>query len=102
MKDPVIYSNWYEFISNPQYSEYFLDNNTVWNNNLLKLKLYLDENKKRPSKIEKDLNNKTLGVWCNTQISKYNKKINIMKDTTIYSTWTEFINHPDYKQYFIK
>jgi superfamily II DNA or RNA helicase len=100
MKDPEIYSAWSEFITNPVYSEYFLDNTDVWNNSLSELKTYLDTNKKRPSAGSKDPKTKTLGNWIQNQNRNYAKKKDIMKDPTIYSTWTTFITHPDYKQYF--
>jgi superfamily II DNA or RNA helicase len=101
MSDPTIYLEWTKFINHPNYSVYFLDNNTTWNNNLAELKAYLDTNKKRPNKRDNDLKTKHLGTWCNTQVRNYNKKTQIMSNTIIYSQWTEFINHPIYSEYFI-
>jgi superfamily II DNA or RNA helicase len=101
MKDPVIYSAWTEFITSQEYSEYFLDNNTIWNNKLTELKTYLDTNKKRPNERDKDLITKTLGKWLTHQITNYAKKKDIMKDPTIYSAWTAFITVPTYSEYFL-
>jgi hypothetical protein len=100
MSEPTIYSTWTKFITHPEYSDYFLDNFTIWNNSLSELKVYLDTNKKRPSQINKNTKIKRLGLWCSTQIKNYAKKKKIMSDPTIYSAWTAFITHPGYKQYF--
>ena len=101
MTDSAIYTAWTEFINNSQYSMYLIDKNTVWNNNFTELKAYLDKNKKRPSEQSKDLKIKTLGRWCSIQITNYNKKSRIMADSDIYTVWTEFINNPQYSEYFI-
>ena len=101
MSDPIIYSAWNEFTSSPQYSEYFIDNNTAWNNSLSELKTYLDTNKKRPSKGDKDPKIKTLGQWVQNQTTNYSKKAYIMSDPIIYSAWNDFISSPQYSEYFI-
>lgn len=100
MSDPTIYSAWTDFITSPQYSEYFIDNKTMWNNTLAELKAYLNTNKKRPSSKSKDMQTRTLGLWVCNQIKNYSKEAHIMSDPTINSAWTEFITHQDYKQYF--
>ena len=100
MSDSTIYSTWEQFINNPEYTKYFFDNNTIWNNTLVELKTYLDINKMRPDKASEDPNIKTLGLWLQTQISHYRKKIQIMGDPTIYSAWETFINNPEYAEYF--
>lgn len=100
MKDATIYSAWELFVNNPEYSEYFIDINTAWNNKLDELKTYLDTNKMRPSNRSKEPNTKALGQWVLRQINNYSKNTQAMKDTNIYSQFTKFINHPDYKQYF--
>ena len=101
MANPAIYSAWTEFINHPRYSVYFLDNITNWNNTFDELKKYIDENGKRPSDKDKDTKIKTLSGWCSAQVKNYSKKAYIMADQTIYSAWTEFINHPRYSVYFI-
>ena len=101
MSDPTIYSAWNDFISSPQYSEYFLDNNTAWNNTLSELKTYLDTNKKRPIQQSKDQKIKALGLWIQTQTANYSKKAYIMSDPIIYSAWNDFISSPQYSEYFI-
>ena len=100
MSDPTIYLTWNNFITDPTYSKYFIDNNIGWNNTLAELKTYLDTNNKRPRVTSKDPEIKTLGSWVGTQITNYAKKKHIMSDPEIHLTWTAFITHPDYKQYF--
>jgi ribosomal protein S20 len=101
MSDESIYSAWTEFTSNQLYSEYFLDNTTIWNNTLSELKQYIDTNKKRPQPNSKDPKIKTLGAWCSHQIQNYSKKAKIMSDESIYSAWTEFTSNQLYSEYFL-
>ncbi len=101
MKDSTIYDTWNIFIDDNKYKEYFIDNNTIWLNTLEEIKKYINENNKRPSSTSKDHKIKTLGSWINTQQKNYKSKTEIMKDSTIYDTWTNFINHDMYKEYFL-
>ena len=90
MKDENIYSEWTNFIN--KYQEYFLSNEEIWYNNLIKIKEYIDENGKRPSQYDKHKEIKQLGCWLSNQQKKYKKKKQIMKDEDIYSEWTNFMN----------
>jgi hypothetical protein len=101
MADPTIYSTWEIFINNPVYSEYFLDNYTIWNNNFNELKNYLATNKKRPTSASKYPRTKALGRWLENQLKHYRKKVYIMVDPSIYSKWELFINNSEYSEYFI-
>ena len=101
MKDSIIYNEWTNFINDDIYKEYFLDNNTIWFNNLVKVKKYIDENNKRPSSVSKNKEIKTLGTWINTQQRNYKNNKEIMKDSTIYDEWTNFINSDKYNEYFL-
>ena len=101
MKDKNIYNSWYEFINDSIYQEYFLSNEEVWYNNLEKVKLYINENNKRPSHHDKNINIKQLGGWLCKQVTNYNEKSDIMKDENIYNTWYEFINDNKYQEYFL-
>ena len=97
MKNQEIYNIWTEFIT--EYQEYFVDNETQWNYTLNKLKIYIDENHKRPSTIDKNKEIKCLGYWLSDQRKNYKKKEKIMKNQEIYNIWTEFIT--EYQEYFI-
>ena len=96
MKDNNIKIKWEEFID--QYKEYMLNNEESWYNYLKKVKLYINENKCRPSKHSKDNNIKQLGMWIGNQQNNYNKNEQIMKDNNIRIKWEQFIN--EYKEYF--
>jgi superfamily II DNA or RNA helicase len=95
MKDKKIYNLWTLFINDDKYKKYFEDNESIWISKLNEVKLYIDENNKRPS--EKTNN---LGIWISSQSSTYKKKEHIMKDEKIYNLWTLFINDDKYKKYF--
>ncbi len=99
MANPVIYNEWKEFISNPEYSKYFEDNILVWNTNFTSLIQYLNNNKKRPPNDDNDPSVSQLGTWITRQKRIYSKKAEIMKDQIIYNTWTDFINNPQYAVY---
>jgi len=66
---------------------------------LEEVKKYIDENRKRPSKLSKDKTIKSMGYWISNQTINYSKKIQNMKDENIYKLWTEFINDEKYKSY---
>ena len=55
------------------------DNVIIWENNLDKLKTYIDTNNKLPSTRNKCSEIRSLGKWYHDQKLKYKNKINIMK-----------------------
>ena len=97
MKENNIRQLWEQFID--QYNKYFLDNNTLWINILEKVKLYINENNKRPSTHDKNQNIKQLAVWIGTQQKNYTRKEQIMKDDNIRQLWEQFIEQ--YSEYFV-
>jgi hypothetical protein len=101
MSDESIYSTWNKFINSDDYKVYFLDNNTVWKQTLTELKQYINTYKIRPSQTSKDPNTKKLGSWIGTQQTNFAKRVFIMSDESIYSTWNKFINSDKYKVYFL-
>ena len=52
MKNEIIYCIWSEFIK--EYKKYFISNGFEWIDTLNKIKIYIDENKKRNTTIEKN------------------------------------------------
>jgi len=90
MKDENIYSEWTNFMND--YKKYLSSNEEIWYNNLIKVKEYIDKNKKRPSNSDKDIEIKSLSLWICNQQNKYNNKKNIMKNENIYCEWTNFMN----------
>ena len=100
MKDETIRKQWKEFITDAKYKVYFITGKEVWIRNLEQCKVYMDENKKRPSKTDKDKNVNYLGQWMSQQTKNYKKQIYIMKDDAIRQKWEEFITDDKYKVYF--
>jgi len=100
MSNEKIYNKWTEFINNPQFREYFQSNEERWIEQLQKIIKYIDENKERPNSMDKNKENKISGRWIVTQIKNYKIKTEIMKNEKIYNRWTEFINNPQYREYF--
>ena len=100
MKDKNIMKLWEKFINDKKYQKYFLSQYDGFINNLNKVKIYIDINKKRPSQHSKDKEIKSMGAWIGQKINNYTKKMKNMKDENIYNLWTNFINDPKYKDYF--
>lgn len=98
MKDKKIYCEWTKFMK--KYQKYFLNICDKWYNSLNKVKEYIDKNKKKPLVSDKDKEIQKLARWICTQQANYkNEKYN-MKDTNIYSKWTQFMKK--YQKYFKK
>lgn len=68
-----------------------LSGSTYWHSRFNDLKLYIEKYKSLPSCKDKNSDVKRLGVWWQTQQKNYKKKIYIMKNSDIYSTWKAFI-----------
>jgi hypothetical protein len=100
MKNLEIYDKWTEFITSEKYKNYFTLNEDEWQNNLSRIKKYIDDNDKKPSDRDKTKDIKSLGKWISHQQTNYKSKEFIMKNSEIYDKWTDFINNPQYKQYF--
>ena len=56
MKYINIKIKWKEFIEDSKYNKYFLSNEEEWNTKLEEVKKYINENEKRPSHHNKDIN----------------------------------------------
>jgi hypothetical protein len=101
MKDDKIYNKWTEFINSENYKEYFkvFTMEESFNINLDKVKKYIDENNKRPSSTNKDINIQYLGSWINTQNNNFKTKEKNMKNENIYNKWNELINSEKYQEH---
>ena len=102
MKQENIRNKWEEFINDEKYREYFLDNEEIWDNILKKVKEYIDENKKRPSKRNIDEETKILGDWLSKQKANYKIREYNMKQENIRNKWEEFINDEKYREHFLE
>lgn len=99
MKNNIYYNKFKIFFD--EYKDYFLDSTTIWLNQLENVKKYMDEHKKKPSQHNENIVIRQLGCWLTRQSSIYNKKIEIMKNPTIYTIWTSFINDNKYNAYLL-
>jgi len=101
MKNIEIYDYWSSFINDPTYKKYFISNIDIWNNKLEIIKKYIYLNKELPSKINKNIEIKSHGIWISQQKQNYKNISHTMTINEIYNKWTLFINNPIYKKYFI-
>jgi hypothetical protein len=92
-----------EFKYNMIYNSLGIKQNSIeiWMKRLDDVKKYIDMNNKKPSKIDKDNNVKSLGCWIFTQKINYKNKEYIMKNEEIYNKWNEFINDMLYLKYLM-
>ena len=80
MKDETIRKLWEEFINDENYKYYFQLPTMLelFNDNLNKLKTYIDTYNQRPSQYSKDKPIKSMGHWIGNCQINYSKKINNM------------------------
>jgi superfamily II DNA or RNA helicase len=72
-----------------------------WKYKFEQLKKFIDENDRTPLRCSKSKKEKRLNEWLFVQKGQYKNKAYIMKEYEIYNIWENFINHQDYKKYFI-
>jgi superfamily II DNA or RNA helicase/molybdopterin biosynthesis enzyme MoaB len=84
-----IRKSWEEFIA--LNSVLFISNEEVWTDKLNELKIYIEKNKKLPSKHDKD--EKKIASWIYNQKINHKNSAKIMKDdnNNIRKSWEEFI-----------
>ena len=87
-----IYEIWNDFINSPNYEKYFISEEIKWKQNLTKIINYIDLNNTRPSKHDKDLNIRVLGIWLSIQTQHHKNKTGLMKKENINTYWTNFID----------
>lgn len=71
-----------------------------WEDKLNQVKDYIDLNGKRPTSCDKDETVKNLGYWLSDQKKNYKKKIKIMRNQQIRTSWENFISSNKYGSYF--
>ncbi len=98
----TICNKWKNFVENEMYSNYFKTPEDIWYNNFNRIKEFIDDNKKLPNQREiySQHNNADLRRWIYGQKKNYTQKKKIMRNKSICSTWSEFINDPKYIDYF--
>lgn len=70
----------------------------IWNENLEKVKTFIDENDKKPSRHSKDEEEKKLASWITSQNGAYKSDKQLMKYDDIKEAYAEFLE--DYSEYF--
>ena len=98
MTNKNIYEKWTNFINNKKYEIYFQSNENKWNENLQKVKKYIDDYNKKPTSTDKNIEIKSLAKWIISQQQNYKNIEQIMGNKKIYNKWTEFLEK--YKIYF--
>jgi superfamily II DNA or RNA helicase len=80
-----------------------LNANESWDVDFNKVKLYINKHGKLPSRKpqETDINIRHIGRWLENNTHYYKYKKDIMRRDEYYNKWTEFINDPKYKEYFM-
>jgi hypothetical protein len=91
MNDPEKYNLWTKFLE--EYQEYFKTIDELWHDNFEKLKIFIDTNKRQPSKNSDE----KLSKWLGHQNFNYKHKEHSMNDPEKYNLWTTFLE--EYAQY---
>jgi superfamily II DNA or RNA helicase len=76
-------------------------NERKWDDTLLNLKKFMDENNKRPSNTSENADEKRLGNWISIQQKNYKSKKQGMKEESRMQQWKDFIEDEKYKQYML-
>jgi superfamily II DNA or RNA helicase len=95
MRDEERYNIWTQFLE--EYKEYFISNDEIWLQKFDELKIFMNENKRKPFKI--NIEEKQLTKWLEHQKTNYKNKTDGMKDEERYNLWTQFLE--EYKKYFV-
>ncbi len=99
MKDIEIYNHWTNFIE--EYKQYFISQDTQWEEMLSELKTFIDVNKRKPSTVSKEPNEKQIGQWLSSNQNEYIKCKQKMKEQSPRRMiWTQFLE--EYTEYFTK
>jgi superfamily II DNA or RNA helicase len=99
MKDNEIYNHWTNFIE--EYKQYFISQDTQWEEMLSELKTFIDINKRKPSTVSKEPNEKQIGQWLSSNQNEYIKCKQKMKEQSPRRMiWTQFLE--EYTEYFTK
>ena len=88
MKDEIKYNLWSVFLE--EYKEYLKSDDENWYDKFEEVKIFMNENNKRPNKRSENTNEKILGGWISNQQKNYKTNKQAMKDEIKYNLWTEF------------
>ena len=71
----------------------------MWPQRFEELKVFIDENERRPLTTSKTPEEKSTGSWLHHQQHNYKYKTDGMKDEARYALWTQFLE--EYNEYFV-
>ena len=93
------YNAWSEFLE--QYNGYLIQvsPDVMWNAKFEKLKEFIDDNNRKPSRESEDMVEKNIGSWLCCQSSNYKNKTQGMINDKRYDSWSSFIE--EYNEYFV-
>jgi superfamily II DNA or RNA helicase len=97
MKDEALYNLYTQFLED--YKEYFISTHEKWFYHFDKLKMFIMNNKKKPSAKSKNVDIQFIGSWLDVQKKDYKQKVNGMQDEVRYNLWTQFLE--EYKDYLL-
>ncbi|AYV83260.1 MAG: DEXDc helicase [Hyperionvirus sp.] len=72
-----------------------------WIEQLDEVKNYIDNNNKRPSAKDKNIDVQRMGAWVMGQIRNYTRKENIMGNDKMRKLWTDFTENAKYKNHLL-
>lgn len=98
MNNPDIKREWELFIN--EYDNYFKNDEEIWYDNLSKVKLYINQNQKKPTETNKSKEISKLGVWISVQHRNYTNRQFNMNNENIRQLWEEF--NQEYNIYLLK
>ena len=82
-----------------QYAELFESNEEIWMKSLKHLRYFIEREKRRPSCITKNADEKRIGLWLAVQLRTYKKTVQIMKVEKIRQHWMQFVD--EYAEIFL-
>ena len=88
---------WENFINDDKYKEYFICRKEEWILQLESVIEYIVENKKRPSRTDKNKEIKKLSIWISVQSYNYKNRRGYVYNEINRHLWEDFINK--YKDY---
>lgn len=95
VKLPNRYQSFVQFLE--KYKKYFMSTDDYFDNMLLCVKKFIDDNQRRPFEKTGSESEKKLGRWFTKQIMHYKQKTEGMSEINRYDEFTKFIH--EYKKY---
>ena len=82
---------WETFVNNPEYNEYFKTSTEIWLDKFNLLECHIINKQRFPSSVSDNKDEKTIGLWKDSQMSNYNHTLGEMKIPEIKQKWKDFM-----------